>query len=119
MAGGGRVQCPRKLVGYKTKVYKDNELIPANAKYLGEDAFNTGQRYGSRFLIPVYEEPKVVKKPILVVGEAELQRLEEWLKSAEGREKIRKSQENAEKFLEALDLFEQIDPETLRRPFNI
>jgi hypothetical protein len=117
MPGGGRVLCPRKLVGYKTKVFKDDELIPANAKYLGEDVFGNGQYYGSRFLIPVYEEPKVKEKPKVSVSEAELQRLTEWLQSTEGREKIRKSLERGESQIE--ELFKDIDPETLRRPFNI
>ena len=50
------------------------------------------------------------------ITDEELQRLAEWLKSDEGRKKIREGQEAADK---VIDMLRDIDPEKLREPFNI
>ena len=50
------------------------------------------------------------------ITDEELQRIAEWLKSDEGRKKIREGQEAGDKIIDKL---RDIDPEKLREPFNI
>jgi len=49
----------------------------------------------------------------------ELDKLAAWLKSDEGREKIRNAQTSAEEFCKALEENMKIDPKILNEPFNI
>jgi hypothetical protein len=56
------------------------------------------------------------KKPI---SDEELQRLADWLKSDEGRKKIRESQETADEVCKIIDSMNDINPEILTTPFDI
>lgn len=49
----------------------------------------------------------------------ELKRLELWLKSDEGRKKIRESQEKSDEVCNIIGQMNYIDYETLNRPFTI
>lgn len=49
----------------------------------------------------------------------DLRHLAEWLKSAEGKLKIKEAQEQAEKDSKIIDKLRDIDPKILREPFNI
>ena len=55
------------------------------------------------------------KKPI---SDEELQRLADWLKSDEGRKKIRESQETADEVCKIIDSMNNISPELLHTPFG-
>ena len=52
------------------------------------------------------------------ISDEELQRLADWLKSDEGRKKIRESQEDADKVCKIIDSMNDIDPKILRTPFG-
>lgn len=67
---------------------------------------------------PVTESPipVITSKP---VSQEELDKLAEWLKSDEGKKKIKESQEKAEQFNKLIDKMFDIDPKILREPFTI
>jgi len=67
---------------------------------------------------PVTESllPVITTKPIT---QEELDGLAVWLKSDEGKQKMKEAQEKADKFCEELDKMFDIDPKLLREPFNI
>jgi len=50
------------------------------------------------------------------ISDEELQRLADWLKSDEGKKKIKESQEAADK---VIDMLRDIDYDKLREPFTI
>jgi hypothetical protein len=52
------------------------------------------------------------------ISDEELDKLAKWLKSDEGREKIRKSQETADEVCKIIDSMNDIDRETLTTPFG-
>ena len=52
------------------------------------------------------------------ISDEELLRLADWLKSDEGREKIRKSQEDAENVCKIIDSMNDINQKTLTTPFG-
>jgi uncharacterized protein YnzC (UPF0291/DUF896 family) len=53
------------------------------------------------------------------ISDEELQRLAEWLKSDEGREKIREALKKADETCKIIDSMRDIDPKKLREPFTI
>lgn len=53
------------------------------------------------------------------ITDEELQRLDEWLKSDEGRDKIREALKKADETNKIIDSMNDIDPKILNTPYNI
>lgn len=53
------------------------------------------------------------------ITDEELNKLAEWLRSDEGRKKIRENQEKADIILKLIEDMGNIDPKIWREPFNI
>lgn len=53
------------------------------------------------------------------ISDEELQKIADWLKSDEGREKIREALRKADEDCKIIDKLRDIDPAKLREPFTI
>jgi len=53
-----------------------------------------------------------------MITDEELQKIADWLKTDEGKQKVREALENSETD-KVFDKMRDIDPEKLREPFNI
>jgi len=98
---------------------------------VGVERVNHPQQFKIDFTLPNYANPDFTPTPqydnlplasrpaLRPFTREELDGIAVWLQSDEGKKKMKEGQEEAERIIKQFEKDMEIDPETLREPFNI